>query len=78
MSEVSLKTRATALLHKYDDLRRELRDAERELSEVVSDYGRATGRWGLNKDIMRIELYNEERIRLEIEAERNDWEKANA
>ena len=78
MPEVSVKTKAAALLRRYDQLRRELRETEYELGPAVTEYGIQTGRRGLSKDHFRSELEREELIRLEIAAERNDWEKANA
>ena len=78
MTEMSTKMQAALLLRKYDQLRRELRVTEQSLSKAVTTYGRETGHWGLTKDHFRIQLDNEERIRLEMSAERNDWEKAHA
>ena len=78
MTELSNKMQAALLLRKYDQLRRELRVTEQSLSKAVTTYGRETGHWGLTKDHFRIQLDNEERIRLEMSAERNDWEKAHA
>ena len=78
MPEVSVKVKATALLRRYDQLRKELRETELELGKAVTDYARDTGRWCLSKDHFRSEIDREEGIRLEMEAERNDWEKANA
>ena len=78
MTEMSNKMQAALLLRKYDQLRRELRVTEQPLSKAVTTYGRETGHWGLTKDHFRIQLDNEERIRLEMSAERNDWEKAHA
>ena len=78
MTEMSNKMQAALLLRKYDQLRRELRVTEQSLSKAVTTYGRETGHWGLTKDHFRIQLDNEERIRLEMSAERNDWEKAHA
>jgi len=77
MPEVSVKAKAAALLRRYDQLRRELRETELELGKAVTEYARDTGRWALSKDHFRSELEREEQIRLEIAAERNDWEKAN-
>jgi len=77
MPEVSLKVKAATLLRRYDQLRRELRETEYELGPAVTEYGIQTGRRGLSKDHLRSELEREELIRLEIAAERNDWEKAN-
>lgn len=76
MSEVSLKEHATTLLRRYDRLRRELRETELELGKAVTEYGRATRRWGLSKDHFRSELERE--AMLEQAAERDAWEKANA
>ena len=78
MTELSNKMQAALLLRKYDQLRKELRLTEQSLSKAVTTYGRETGHWGLTKDHFRIQLDNEERIRLEMSAERNDWEKAHA
>jgi hypothetical protein len=78
MSEVSLKVKAATLLRRYDRLRKELRETELELGKAVTDYGRESGRWCLSRDHFRSDLEREEQIRLEIAAERNDWEKANA
>ena len=61
-----------------DQLRGELRTIERELAKAVTAYGRETGHWGLTKDHFRIQLDNEERIRMEQAAERDAWEKAHA
>ena len=76
MSEVSLKAKATTLLRRYDELRRELRITEAELGKAVTEYARDTGRWALSKDHFRSEIERE--ALLEQAAERNDWEKANA
>lgn len=78
MTEMSTKMQAALLLRKYDQLRKELRVTEQSLSKAVTTYGRETGHWGLTKDHFRIQLDNEERIRLEDAADRNDWEKAHA
>lgn len=77
-TNITKKMYATILLRKYDQLRMELRITEQELSKAVTAYGRETGHWGLTKDHLRIQLDNEERIRLEYAAERNAWEKAHA
>lgn len=77
MNDLSTKMKAALLLRKYDQLRMELRAVEQELGKAVATYGRETGLWGLSKDHFRIQLDNEERIRLEQEAERNAWETAN-
>lgn len=78
MTEMTKKMQAALLLRKHDQLRRELRIVEQELAKAVTAYGRETGHWGLNKDHFRIQLDNEERIRMEQAAERDAWEKANA
>jgi hypothetical protein len=77
-NDLSTKLQAAILLRKYDQLRMELRTIERELAKAVTAYGRETGHWGLTKDHFRIQLDNEERIRMELAAERDAWEKANA
>jgi hypothetical protein len=77
-NDLSTKLQAAILLRKYDQLRGELRTIERELAKAVTAYGRETGHWGLTKDHFRIQLDNEERIRMELAAERDAWEKANA
>lgn len=77
-NDLSNKMRAAVLLRKYDQLRRELRTTEIELSKAVTTYGRETGHWGLSKDHFRIQLDNEERIRMEQAAERDAWEKSYA
>lgn len=77
-NDLSTKLQAAILLRKYDQLRGELRTIERELAKAVTNYGRETGHWGLTKDHFRIQLDNEERIRMEQAAERDAWEKANA
>ena len=76
MPEVSVKTKAAALLRRYDQLRRELRETEYELGPAVAQYGIETGRRGLSKDHFRSELERDELARLEIAAERDAWEKA--
>ncbi len=78
MSNMTNKQRATQLLRKYDEMRKELRIVERELTKAVTAYGKETGYWGLNKDHFRIQLQNEENMRLEDAAERDAWERANA
>ena len=72
------KQTATILLRKYDEMKKEIRTVERDLAKAVTLYGREAGYWGLNKDHFRIQLNNEERIRLEDAADRDAWEKANA
>lgn len=76
MPEVSVKAKAAALLRRYDQLRRELRETEYALGPAVAEYGLQTGRRGLSKDHFRSEMERE--AMLEQAAERNDWEKANA
>ena len=77
-NDLTTKMRAAVLLRKYDQIRAEMRVTEQELSKAVTAYGRETGYWGLNKDHFRIQLDNEERMRLEDAAERNAWERAHA
>lgn len=75
---MTIKLKAKILLRRYDRLRKELRETEQELGKAVTEFARDTGRWALSKDHFRSEMEREEQVRLEIEAERNDWEKANA
>jgi hypothetical protein len=77
-NDLTTKMRAAVLLRKYDQIRAEMRVTEQELSKAVTAYGRETGYWGLTKDHFRIQLDNEERIRMEQAAERNAWERAHA
>lgn len=72
------KQRAALLLREYDQLRSRMRSVERELAKAVTAYGKESGYWGLNKDHFRIQLDNEERIRIEAQAEQSMWEQANA
>lgn len=78
MGNMTNKQRATMLLRRYDELRGELRIVERDLAKAVTVYGRETGYWGLSKDAFRIQLDNEERLRMEDAADRDAWEKAHA
>jgi hypothetical protein len=73
---MNTKQRATTLLRRYDQLRKELRETELELGKAVTEFARDTGRWALSKDHFRSEIERE--AQLEQAAERNDWEKANA
>ena len=78
MNDLTTKQRAALLLRKYDQMRKEIRTVERDLARACTEYGRETGHWGFNKDHLRIQLENEERLRLEDAADRDAWEKANA
>ena len=78
MNDLTTKQRAALLLRKYDQMRKEIRIIERDLARACTEYGRETGHWGFNKDHLRIQLENEERLRLEDAADRDVWEKANA
>lgn len=62
MNDMTTKQRATLLLRKYDHMRRELRETERELSKLCTEYGREEGIWGFQKDHLRIQLQNEEAL----------------
>jgi len=73
---MTTKQRASLLLRRYDLLRRELRDTERDLAKACTTYGRECGVWGFNKDHLRIQLDSEERTRIEMLAEQNAWERA--
>jgi hypothetical protein len=72
---LTTKQRAALLLRKYDHMRRELRIIERDLAKACTEYGRETGHWGFNKDHLRIQLDNEDRIRIEAMADQAAWEK---
>lgn len=78
MNTMTTKQRAALLLRKYDSLRKELRETERDLAKACTTYGRETGHWGFTKDHLRIQLDNEERARIEAQAEQSMWEQANA
>ena len=54
------KQHATQLLSRYDAIRKEMREVERELHKACADYGREIGMWGFNKDHMRIRIMNEQ------------------
>ena len=75
---LTTKQRATLLLREYDHMRSRIRIVERELAKAVTAYGKETGYWGLNKDHFRIQLDNEERARIEAQAEQAIWEQNNA
>jgi hypothetical protein len=75
VSDLSTKMKATVLLRRYDQLRRQLRETEQELGKAVTDFARETGRWALSKDHFRSEIERE--AVLEQAAERDAWEKAN-
>ena len=51
-----MKKHAAKMLKRYDAMRKEMRALERELHKTVTEYGKATGRWGFNKDHFRIQL----------------------
>lgn len=78
VNDLSTKMKATVLLRRYDQLRKELRETELALGKAVTDFARESGRWCLSKDHFRSELEREALVRLEIAAERDAWEKANA
>lgn len=71
------KQNAAMLLRKYDQMRKEIRIVERELAKAVTAYGREKGYYGMSKDHLRIQLDQEEALRLEDAADRDAWEKAN-
>lgn len=73
----TIKQRAAALLHRYDAMRKEIREVERDLAKAVTAYGKEIGCWGMSKDHFRIQLNNEERLRIENQAEQAMWEGAN-
>lgn len=75
---MTTKQRAAMLLRKYDEMRKEIRNVERDLAKACTEYGRETGHWGFNKDHLRIQLDNEERLRIETQADQAMWEQSNA
>lgn len=75
---MTTKQRAAMLLRKYDEMRKEIRSVERELAKACTEYGRETGHWGFNKDHLRIQLDNEERLRIGAQADQAMWEQTNA
>ena len=78
MNDLTTKQRAAMLLRKYDEMRKEIRNVERDLAKTCTEYGRETGHWGFNKDHLRIQLDNEERLRIEAQADQAMWEQSNA
>jgi hypothetical protein len=56
---ISRREHATRLLHHYDNMRKEMRELERQLNKAVTDYGRELGYYGFTKDMLRIRLENE-------------------
>jgi hypothetical protein len=76
VNDLSTKMKATVLLRRYDQLRKQLRETELELGKAVTAHARETGRWALSRDHFRSDLEREELVRLEQAAERNDWERA--
>lgn len=78
MNDLTTKQRAALLLREYDEMRARIRIVERDLAKAVTAYGRERGYWGLTKDAFRIQIEQEERLRLEDAADRDAWEKANA
>jgi hypothetical protein len=70
-----LDAECIAMIRKAEQLRRELRIMETELSRACTAYGRRRGmslfrEWHVNNQ-------HEIETRLEQAAQRNDWEKAN-
>jgi hypothetical protein len=71
-----LDAECIAMIRKAEQLRRELRNMEQELSRACAAYGKRRGmslfrEWHVNNQ-------HELETRLEQAAQRNDWEKANA
>lgn len=62
------KRHAVALLREHDALKARLRILERETQKAVTEYGVASGVWGLSID----------RFRLQLQMEREREEKDNA
>ena len=74
---LTTKQHAALLLRRYDQLRKEIRQTERDLNRAATNYGRELGYYGFTKDMLRIRLENEEQLRMEDAADRDAWEKAN-
>lgn len=71
-----LDAECIAMIRRAEQLRRELRSMETELSRACAAYGKRRGmslfrEWHVNNQ-------HELETRLEQAAQRNDWEKANA
>ena len=47
---------AIVLLRRYDKLKAELMQVERELGKAAADYGRVRGWWGFSRDHLRNHL----------------------
>jgi len=56
---ISRREHATRLLRRYDNMRKEMRELERQLNKAATDYGRELGYYGFTKDMLRIRLENE-------------------
>jgi len=56
---MTTKREAAALLRKYDKMRHELRTLEHDLAKACTDYGRAQGIWGFNRDHLRMQIERE-------------------
>jgi hypothetical protein len=53
------KREVATLLRRYDKMRQELRTLEHELAKACTDYGRAQGIWGFNRDHLRMQIERE-------------------
>ena len=62
MNDLTTKQRAAMLLRKYDEMRKEIRNVERDLAKACTEYGRECGIWGFQKDHLRIQLQTEEAL----------------
>lgn len=86
MAKLTTKERATKLLRKYDQAKRDLRALEAELQAACHEYGREQGYLGwFHYESLRTTLIVEEEQeakrkaeadRLEQQADRHEWEKA--
>jgi hypothetical protein len=72
-----LDAECIALLRKVEQMRRELRDLNTELSRQCTDYGKRRGYYSNFRE-WHVNNQHELETRLEQAAQRNDWEKANA
>ena len=76
MSKSPARKRAEQLLRKYDDMKRKLRELERELDAACLDYGREQGMSWLSPDKFRTILIVEEEQRANRKADEHQWERS--
>jgi hypothetical protein len=71
-----LDAECIAMIRRAEQLRRELRSMEQELSHVCAAYGKRRGMYLFRE--WHVNNQHEIESRLEQAAQRNDWEKAHA